>query len=66
MALIHPKWNLSGFSRVESDYWEVKTPTGAEEVERTRTPPAEGAGETRATDASTEENVVVVDNDPSA
>ena len=42
----------------------METPTGAEEVKRTGTPLAEGARETRPTDATIEETVVVVDDDP--
>ena len=51
---------------MEFDYWEVETPVGAEEGKRTRTPLAEGIGEIQAMDATTEESVLVVDDDPPA
>ena len=54
VALLHLEWDLFIFSGAESDYWEVETPVGAKEGEGTRTPPAEGVGENRGTDATTE------------
>ena len=46
VALIHPKWDVSGFSGIESDYWKVETPTTTEEVERIDTSPTKRAKET--------------------
>ena len=64
MALVHFEWDLSGFSGVESDYWEGKTPVGAEGVERIGTPLAEGVGKTQTMDVTTNETVVVAEDDP--
>ena len=61
MVLIHHEWDLSGFSGVESNYWEVETLVSAEEGERTKTLPAKGVGETRTIDAIIEETLVVED-----
>ena len=66
MNLVPPKWDLSGFFEVESDYWEVETLAGAEEGERVGSPPAEGVGETRTMNAMTEGTMVMVEDDPLA
>ena len=64
VALVHFEWDLTAFSSVESDFWEVKTP--ARKDEETGATATEGAGETQAADASTKETVVVVDDAPLA
>ena len=68
VAFVHPEWSLSGVSEVESDYWEVETPASEKdsirEVWETSAAVAEGAEETGATDAMSEETVVMVKDDP--
>ena len=68
VAPVHSKWDLTAFSGVESDLWEVEAPTGeddlAMEVKGTRATANEGASETNATGDADEETMVVIVDDP--
>ena len=60
MALTHPEWDLSSFSRVDSDYWYIEAlAKDGDPVAEVGTDPTEGARETQ-------EEVVVVDDEPAA
>ena len=60
MALAHPEWDLSSFSRVDSDNWDMDALAEEEDtIAEVGTGATEGAGETQ-------EEEVVVDDEPVA
>ena len=80
MALAHPEWDLSAYSEVNSDYWEVKVSAegvdppaevsagsaeGGDPAKEVREAETHNAGETQATGA-TRETMLIIDDEPVA
>ena len=54
VAVDHPEWDLSTYSRADSDFWEVESPAGEEAS-------ADGEGAAEGSKAAEEAEVEIVD-----
>ena len=65
VALAHPEWDLSAFSGVDSDYWDIEASADeGDHVAKVGTGAVGGTGGSQAASGTEEEDLVVVDDPP--
>ena len=65
VVLNHLEWDLSAFSRVDSDYWDMEASIeGEDPIAGVGTDATGASRRAEAADGTKEENLVVVDDPP--